>query len=172
MGYFDRAYYGFYATSWRMLLLIEGKKVGQLKVSVSVQIYDCGYAVDLIYSTLVGRNIINSRMWRGNKWSRITRWIGQTVILLVIGHKIWVVSGGSGECFTMMFLFPLPRGGGVMVNTIQYVSFLLCVCGLYHTPGYIIFYYMVYTWLRMILVAGVRCVPSFLYAVFLGVHWS
>ena len=33
---------------------------------------------------------------------------------------------------------------------------------------YFMFYSMVYTWLRMILVAGLRCVPFLLYVVFLG----
>ena len=27
VGYFDRAYYGFYVTSWRMFVLIEGNKI-------------------------------------------------------------------------------------------------------------------------------------------------
>ena len=30
VGYFDRAYYGFYVTSSRMLVLIEGNKIWQL----------------------------------------------------------------------------------------------------------------------------------------------
>ena len=38
VGYFDRAYYGFYVTSSRMIVLIEGNEIWQLWNSVSVQI--------------------------------------------------------------------------------------------------------------------------------------
>ena len=62
-------------------------------------VYQCG-AVD-VYATLlilVRRNIINSSMRRENKWSCITRRIGQPITR---GRTVWVVvvvGGGYGCC--------------------------------------------------------------------------
>ena len=51
--------------------------------------------------------------------------------LLVIGHKIRVGNGGSGEWSKILCLFPLPPGGGwggVMGHMIYYVG-----CNMYVT---------------------------------------
>ena len=39
VGYFDRAYYGVYVTSSRMLVLIEGDKIRQLWNSVTINMW-------------------------------------------------------------------------------------------------------------------------------------
>ena len=87
VGYSDRSYYGFYVTSSRMLVLIEGNKIRQLCNSVSVLIrimwlWICMrpylYWLDVILLTDV---------WGGGKWPCIMHyWVtlyhARTAILL------------------------------------------------------------------------------------------
>ena len=88
VGYFDRAYHGFYVTSWRMLVLIEGNKIWQLWKLVSVQIRSMWPWI-----SMRPHNVINSSMTRGDKWSCITRWTllyhTRTGILLnTVSHEL------------------------------------------------------------------------------------
>ena len=84
VGYFGRAYYGFYVTSSRMLVLLEGNKIWQLWNSLSVQIQSIYIGWTLC--------IINSSMWRGDQWSciaRLTLHHTRTAILLstAVAHE-------------------------------------------------------------------------------------
>ena len=76
VGYFVRAYYGFYVTSSRMLVLIEGNKILQLWNSVSVQVYGCGYVCAVfVFNQIRSRVLRRDREWTSNvkesdEWNR------------------------------------------------------------------------------------------------------
>ena len=111
VGYFDCAYYGFYVTSSRMWVLIEGEQIWQLWNSVSVQICGCGYVWDLIFYWL--DVIILTAVCGGGINDHAS--LGESgKLLLVIGHKIWM---GNGLQFCFCSLSPA-RVGGVVVNII------------------------------------------------------
>ena len=107
VGYFDLPYYCrgfmFYVTSSRMLSPYWGEQN-----MTAVELSECTNMWLRIcmgpYFLLVGRNNINSSMWRGDKWSCITRWIGQTITRNRTQNM-------NGEWSTILFLFPLPREG-------------------------------------------------------------
>ena len=67
VGYFDRACYGLYVTLSRMLILNEGQNLTAVELS---ECTNTKYVAMDMYATLfilVGRNIINSSMRRGDK---------------------------------------------------------------------------------------------------------
>ena len=77
VGYFERAYYGFYVTSSRMLSPYwGGQNLTTVELSECINMW-LWIRMRPFLLTSVWRNLINSSM-RGKKWSCITRWIGQT----------------------------------------------------------------------------------------------
>ena len=130
VGYFDRVYDGFYVTSSRTFVLIDGTKSDSCATQcVYKQIRMWLWIRMRPYLYWLNVTLITTAVWGGINDHALLGESGK--LSLAIGHKIWVVSGGSGEWSIVLPLFRVPRGGWkverVLVNKMQYVSFSLCV---------------------------------------------